>query len=138
MRPMRLVFEDKQKRIIRGQEEIGFSSFSSFHLFIVSARAKSKKQISPEETDDEDLYLKIDGKTFPKLTEPKRRIDSPAAFSGGTLHNLAKTVYYLVFLKGKEHFLFLTTDAPHKSAGLENIRIYTVNLSEEITVEVED
>jgi len=136
--PAQLIIRDDNRKTIKNREEIEFSSFSAFHLVVVAARAKSKKQISQKETDDEDLYIKIDEKTFPKLTDPARLIDSPAAFSGGTLHNLSKTVYFLVFLKGKDHRITLETDKPHKSATLENFKVYTVNLNKELTIEVEN
>lgn len=136
--PAQLIFRDEKKRKVRGEEEIEFSSFSLFHLVAVTARAKSKKQISEEETDDEDLYVRIERRTFPKLTNPSRLIDSPAAFSGGQLHNLSKTVYFLTFLKGKNHRLTLVTDKPHKSATLERLEVSTVNLNEKLTVEVEN
>lgn len=135
---MRLVFEEKQKRAIKGQEEVRFYSFSSFHLIIVTVRARSKKQISEEETDDEDSYVKIDDKTFPKLTDQRRLIDSPAAFSGGALHNLTKTVYYLTFLKGKNHTIILEADKTPGTATLESLIIYTLNLFDEtLTLETE-
>ena len=47
-----MVFEDKRKRVIRGREEIKFSSSSSFHLITVTARVRSEKQVSRGATDD--------------------------------------------------------------------------------------
>ena len=114
---MKLIFEDKKKRIIRNQEEINFSSFSSFHLIVITARARSEKQISKTATDDEELTVKIDGKAFPKLGSKEALLDSPAAFNGGQLHNLAKTVYFLTFLQGREHTITLETDPPHNTAA---------------------
>lgn len=86
---MKLIKENRQKRIIEGKEEIKFSSISSYHLIVLTARAKGEKQISESSTDDEELTLQIDDKTFPKLGS-KALVDSPAAINGGGVHNLAK------------------------------------------------
>ena len=135
---MRLIYQNKQRRIIKNREEINFSSFSSSHLIVVAARAKSKKQITESATDDEDLIVKIDEKSFPTFTDPKRLIDSSAAFSGGSLHNLAKTVYFLTFLKGRNHEIELITDEPSKTATLENIEAHTLNLDKALFLSVEN
>lgn len=133
---MILVYEDKKRRVIKGQEKINFSSFSSFHLVVITAGAKSKKQISSSATDDEDLIVKIDGKPFPKLNT-KRLKDSPAAFSGGQLHNLSKAVYYLSFLKGKDHTIILEADDPPEAASFENLEVYTLTSEKKTTLNVE-
>jgi len=135
---MPLIFEDRKKRVIKVQEEIKFSTFSSFHLIAITARVRSKKQISSSATDDEDLIVKIDNKTFPKSGESKRLIDSPAAFSGGTLHNLSKGVYLLTFLKGKDHRIILEADKPHNTAVLESLEVYTVNLGSTLFLKIEN
>lgn len=127
LQDMSLIFEDNNKRTIKIKEEIRFSSFSSYHLIIITTRAKSEKQLSQEATDDEDLKIKIDNKTFP--------VDSPAAFSGGKLHNLAKTIYFLIFLKGKDHEIILETDNPPGTAKFENLQIYALNLVEKLVLE---
>lgn len=134
---MQLIFEDKQKRVIKGREEINFSSFSSFHFISVTARARSAKQISKEATDDEDLIVKIDSKTFPVSAKNKRLINSPAAFSGGQLHSLLKTVFFLTFLEGKEHSVTLITDKPHDTATFESLEIYSLELNQSLTFEIE-
>lgn len=131
------VYEDKRRRVVKDQERISFSSFSSFHIVIITASAKGKKQISDRATDDEDLTIKIDDKTYPTLSHPDRLIDSPAAFSGGTLHGLTKTVYFLTFLKGKDHTLELTADRPSNTATFESLKIYTLNLGKELSLEIE-
>lgn len=128
------VFEDSRKRMVKIKEEIKFTSFSSYHLIVLTARVKSEKQMGQEATDDEDLILKLDQKTFPQLNS-ERLIDSPAAFSGGKLHNFAKTVYLLTFLKGKEHSLVLETDEPFNTATFESLKIYTLNLEGNLTLE---
>lgn len=132
------VYEDKNKRVVNGQERISFSSFSSFHLIVITARAKGKKQISDNATDDEDLVVKIDDKSFPTLSRPERLIDSPTAFSGGTLHGLSKTVYFLTFLKGKDHVVRLETDKPSHTATFESVEVYTLNLQKILSLKVEN
>lgn len=124
---MQLIFWDKQKRVVRGKEDIRFSGFYSFYLITVTARVKSRKQLSGEATDDEDLVVKVDSKTFPALGKVGRLVDSPAAFSGGRLHNLAKTVYFLTFLKGRDHKIVLESDKPSETATFEDLEVYTFN-----------
>lgn len=60
LKNMQLIFEDKQKRVIKDREDIGFSSSLSFHLIVLTTRARSEKQISQGATDDEDLIVKKD------------------------------------------------------------------------------
>lgn len=131
---MLLIHEDKRKRTIKNQEEIKFSSSSSYHLIILTVRAKAEKQISDLSTDDEDLIVRIDDKTFPQLGS-NRLLNSPAAFSGGALHNLAKTAYYLMHLQGKDHKIILKTDNPSGTATFEDLKIYTLDSIENITLE---
>lgn len=134
---MKLIFEDKRKRVISGKEEVAFSSSSSFHLVAVTARAKSEKQILGSETDDEELIVKIDGKTFPKLGSKEALLDSPAAFNGGRLHNLSKTVYFLTFLQDKDHTITLETDKPHNTATFEGLEVYTVDPDKILELKIE-
>lgn len=131
---MLLIYEDKRKRTIKNQEEIKFSSTSPYHLFILTVRAKGEKQISDSSTDDEDLIVQIDNKTFPQLGS-NRLLNSPAAFSGAALHNLAKTVYFLIPLQGKDHKLILKTDNPPGTAMFENLKIYTLDRIDKLTLE---
>lgn len=81
-----------------------------WYLINVSARVKSEKQISKGGTDDQDLRVEIDNRTFPHLTNPTRFFDSPAAFSGGRLHNKEKTVYFILHVYPGDHTLLLTPD----------------------------
>lgn len=133
---MNLVYSDKQKRVIHGQEQIEFSSFSSFRLIILTARARGEKQFTPPATDDEDLVVRIDNKNFPKLTDSHVLIDSPASFNGGKLHNLPQTIYFLTFLKGKSHKIILEADKPHSTAIFESIEVYTLDLSEQLVMNI--
>lgn len=135
---MKSILVDKQRRIIKNKNEIEFSSPLGFHLIAITARVKGQKQISPEATDDEDLVIKIDNKVFPYLTDSTRLIDSPAAFSGGQLHNLPKTIYFLTFLEGEDHTVTLLTDKPHNTATLENLEVYSLDSTDELVLEVEN
>lgn len=60
---------------------------------------------------------------------------SPAAFSGGRLHNLSKRVYFLTFLKGKDHEILLEADKPSGTASFENLLVYTLNPVEKLILE---
>lgn len=135
---MELIHQDKQRRIVKNREEIKFSSFSSFHLVAITARARSEKQISKQTTDDEELTVTIDDKTFPKLETIESLLDSPASFNGGKLHNLSKTVYFLTFLKGRNHTITLKTYEPHNTATFESLEIYTVRLEKTFTLHIEN
>lgn len=123
---MDLIFEDRKRRTINKEEEINFSSFSSFHLIAVTARAKGERQLSA--TDDEDLTVEIDGRAFPKLGTKKALVDSPASFSGGESHDLSETIYFLIFLKGRNHKIILKAEDPPGTATLESLEVYSVNL----------
>lgn len=131
---MLLIHEDKRKRTIKKQEEIKFSSTSPYHLIILTVRSKAEKQISDSSTDDEDLIVRIDDKTFPQIGSNKL-LNSPAAFSGAALHNLAKTVYFLISLQGKDHKLILKTDNPPGTATFEELKIYTLDRTDKLTLE---
>lgn len=132
---MLLKYEDKTKRVIKGEEEIKFSSDSGFHLVILKGRAKSEKQLNESATDDEDLTIQIDDKTFPQLANPNRLIDSPAAINGGRSHNFSKTVYFLTNLSGKDHKVILKTDDPVGAATFENLEVHTLDLNNTFTLE---
>lgn len=122
------IFGNSNRKTIEKEEKISFSSFSSLHLIKVIARVKGEKQLSG--TDDEDLYVKIDGKNFP--------IDSLGAFSGGKLHNLSETIYYLMFLKGKDHSIELITDLQPATAILEELEIYSLTPDKILLIETEN
>lgn len=125
---MQLILVDKQKRIIKNKEGIKFFSFSSYHLIAVTARVKGEKQLGQNHTDDEELIVRIADKVFPKLGSKEALFNSPASFNGGSLHNLAKTVYFLTFLKGRDHSVILETDKKPNTATFESLQVYTLNL----------
>lgn len=131
---MKFVYEAPKKKIVKNQDEIRFSSFSSYHLIILTARAKGEKQLGESATDDEDLTVQIDDKSFPKLGSDSS-IDSPATFSGGRLHNFAKTVYFLTYLQGKDHKLILNADNPPGTATFEKLEIYSLDPTDKLTLE---
>ena len=122
----RLVYQDKIERTIHGQEKIPFSSLSGYHLIVITARTKGEKQLGENVTDDEDLIVMIDNKTFPKRNSKDLK-DSPAAFSGGELHNLSKTICFLAFLYGTEHTITLLADKPYSTAAFEGLEIHAIN-----------
>lgn len=101
-----------------------------FYLIEISARARSEKQIDQNGTDDDDLRIEIDGRKFPKLENPERYFDSPASFSGGQLHNLKKTVYFLIFFSEGKHFLDFI---PDKTPVLENLSVYFVSVRHSVS-----
>lgn len=133
---MRPILKREESEVVTGQKEFRFKTSYSLHLIVVAARVKSIKQISSTATDDDDLIVKIDGKGFPSLANSSRLLDSPAAFSGGTLHNLSKTVYFLTFLAGKNHQITLVTDQASNTATLEKLEIYTLDTNELLNLEI--
>lgn len=133
---MEPIFTDRKRRTIKIREELKFSSYSSFHIIKLTARSKGEKQLGPDSSDDEDLTLTLDGQSFPKLHTKADLIDSPAAFSGGSLHGLAKTIYLLVFLKGRSHTLILNTDNPSGTAGFDELEVYTFRITDTLRLDV--
>lgn len=131
---MKPIFEEG-KNTINGEKSFKFQSPTGFHLIIISARVKGEKQISPVATDDEDLIVEIDNKTFPKLNQPNRKIDSPAAFSGGKQQNLSKTIYYLTYLQKDDHSIVLKT-GKLGTANLEKLEVYKIDLKPEFEWEL--
>ncbi|MEK7611240.1 MAG: hypothetical protein AAB486_02565 [Patescibacteria group bacterium] len=123
---MELIFADKNKRTIKGNEKITFSSSSSLYLLKLTARAKGEKQLGPNATDDEDLTIQIDAKIYPKLGNPSRFVDSPAAISGGKSYNLSQTTYFLTFLKDGDHQVTLSAENPPGTATFESLEVYTL------------
>lgn len=91
---------------------------SGWYLLIISARLKSKKQRGENETNDEDLTVGIDERVFPHPSSSGRLIDSPAAFSGGQLHNRLKTVYFITHLTFGDRTITLT---PQYGAEVEEV-----------------
>lgn len=101
---MDLLNESKR---IKGPLDLTFTVSGGWCLIAISARVKSEKQRGEKETNDEDLAVKIDNKTFPHPSSESRLIDSPAAFSGGQLHNKLKTIYFITYLTSGDHQITL-------------------------------
>lgn len=121
---MKLIFDDQYKRLIKEKEDISFTVESGgLYLIYLSARARGEKQLGS--SDDEDLRVEIDGEKFPKLTDQERYFDSPTAFSGGQLHNLKKTVYFLLKLDRGKHIISLVPDI---SATFETLTVFQTDL----------
>lgn len=121
---MKFIFEDQNKRLIKEKEDISFTVESGgLYLIYLSARARGEKQLGS--SDDEDLRVEIDGEKFPKLTNQERYFDSPTAFSGGQLHNLKKTVYFLLKLDRGKHTISLIPDI---SATFESLTVFQTDL----------
>ncbi len=123
-----LIKEEKFKKTVSQRFGFEFSiTAEGLYLIEISARARSEKQIGNNETDDDDLRIEIDGRRFAQLGEPARYFDSPAAFSGGQLHNLKKTVVFLCqFSEGKHVLAFI----PDREPTLEDIKIYQLKIEE--------
>lgn len=133
---MEFVFEDKKKRVIKGPGKINFSLASSFYLLKLTARARSEKQLGPNATDDEDLTIQIDGKTYPKLGNPGRLIDSPAAISGGKSHNLSQTIYFLTHLNEGNHQVTLSAENSPGTAMFESLEVSALEPSLSLSIGV--
>lgn len=119
---MQSVRQEKFNKKIKEKFDYGFEvEKEGLHLIKISARARSQKQISDNATDDDDLRIEINGRKFPKLDNSQRYLDSPAAFSGGQLHNLKKTIYFLINLsKGIHTISFIPDNEPY----LEELSIF--------------
>lgn len=134
---MKLITESSKKRTIITPEKIPFKTeVSGLYLLEVSARTRNEKQLSG--TDDEDLRIEIDQEKFPQLNNRKQNVNSPASFSGATLKNLKKSVFFLALLEPGEHILSLIPDI---SATLETIKIWQIEdtlIDLPLDVEAED
>lgn len=120
---MALVFNSNKQRKIIEKEDIQFSlKVSGLYLIEVTARTQGEKQLGTN--DDEDLRVEIDGRKFPQLKNPQRYFDNPASFSGGSLHGLKKTVFFILLLDSGERTISLIPDI---SAIVERIRVSQVS-----------
>lgn len=129
---MEIIFEDNKKRQIIGREEISLPVKTSGLYFLeVSARVKGEKQLGS--SDDEDLRVEINGKKFSALNNSSRYLDTPAAFSGGQLKNLLKTVYFFLEFAMGEQTVTLVSD---RSATFEGIKVTKLDLTTDGTAEL--
>lgn len=104
-------------------------------MITISARVKSEKQRGKDETDDEDLTVRINDKTFPHQISKGRLKDSPAAFSGGQLHNKLKTIYFILQLVPGEHRMNLE---PQHGAKIVEVTYEKVELEGAYGYDVKD
>ena len=125
---MKLVFSDSKSRQIRGQELVSFFiSEPSICLIEIRAKARGEKQLGG--SDDEDLKVEVDGLRFPTLSGQPRYFDSPAAFPGGKLHGLSKSVFFFLPLTNGLHGISIISDV---SASLEAVQVFQINTGEEV------
>ncbi len=123
---MQTIKEENFKKRINQKFDFSFDiPAEGLYLIDISARARSEKQIGNNESDDDDLRVEIDGQIFSSLSGKARYFDSPAAFSGGRLHNLKKTVIFLSQFSEGSHFL---TFVPDREPILEDIKIYQLKV----------
>lgn len=115
---MKAIFSDHKEKIIKTSQLIDFNIQSKgVYLIQVSAKTKDEKQLGG--TDDEDLRIEIDGHKFPLLSNQQRYFDSPAAFSGGAAHGLAKIVFIIIWLDTGNHQLNLIPDLAATVMGID-------------------
>jgi len=106
---MKPIFSDTKERKIVKTERVDFTlETAGIHLIEISAWAQSEKQLGT--TDDEDLRIEIDNRKFPFLGNPDKYFDSPASFSGGTLHGRKKTIFFVTWLAKGKHTVSLIPD----------------------------
>ncbi|PIZ66154.1 hypothetical protein COY14_00815 [Candidatus Roizmanbacteria bacterium CG_4_10_14_0_2_um_filter_36_9] len=110
------------KKLTFNTESVGW------HLLKVSARVKSEKQRGKNQTDDEELIVTIDDRTFSKLNTKQALYNSPAAFNGGKLHNKEKTIYFLLKLNKGEHSITLE---PQYGAEVMEVSYKPVHVSDD-------
>ena len=97
---------------------------AGIYFIEITASAKNKKQniyprwlwklplpvLSIFGKDDDDLYVRIDGREFPKLGGVRGLYDAPAAWSGTSLKNTSKTNIVILFLEKGAHTLVFHPD----------------------------
>lgn len=126
---MKQIFSDGTERKIVKPERINFTlETAGIYLIEVSARAQSEKQLGT--TDDEDLRIEIDNRKFPFLGNADKYFDSPASFSGGTLHGRKKTIFFVIWLPKGKHVVSLIPDT---AATLLEINVEQI--SEDSTID---
>lgn len=117
---MKVITENfKRRKIIKPENILFNAGISGLYLLEVAARARNEKQVGG--TDDEDLRIELDQKKFPQGNNRQQYFNSPASFSGATLKNLKKSVFFLIRLKQGDHTLSLIPDI---SATVETVKIW--------------
>lgn len=96
---------------------------NAYYLIQITARAKSEKQ--RKSTDDEEITIKIDDKTFPKLNTKEGLKNSPASFNGGKLHNREQLICFFIYLASGSHSIELS---PQYGDGAEVVEVGYVQI----------
>jgi len=101
---------------------------NAYYIIKIIGRAKSEKQRNS--TDDEEVTISIDNKTFPKINTKKGLLNSPASINGGNLHNKEKIIFFITYLETGQHTITLTPQ--HQDAEIINVSF------EEITINADN
>ena len=96
---------------------------NAYYLIQITARAKSEKQ--RKSADDEEITIKIDDKTFPKLNRKEGLKNSPASFNGGKLHNREQLICFVMYLANGGHSIELS---PQYGDGAEVVEVSYVQI----------
>jgi len=105
---MQLIFEDKNRRVVSGEERLTFSSFSAFHLFVIKVR------------ETKNFVLHIDNKETLNI-KPAREL---------------QIIYAVTFLQGKDHTLSLEKKQKNRSLTLESFEVFVLDLDAVLTLEI--
>ncbi len=124
---MQLIKQEKFNKKIAGEFNYNFNIESSgLHFIEIIASCKSWWQNLVKFISffkDDDLTVKIDGISFPKLDGRQGLFDSEVAWNGNNLKGLKKTNTFLLYLiKGQHTIQFLADQKPY----LETLKIYSV------------
>lgn len=105
---MKLIFEDKNKRIVSNKESITFSSFSSFHLFVIKVR------------EAKNFTFGLDKREIFNI-KPGREL---------------QIIYAVTFLQGEKHILSLEKKQKNGSLTLESFEVFGLQLDTALTFEI--
>ena len=122
---MFLIKEEKINRPIKDYYEFRFDvAEDGLYLIEIAARARSWKQNIFNFFDDDDLYVKVDGISFPKLNGKNGFFNGEVAWNGNNLKNCRKTNIFIIRLAPGAHKLEFKAD---QDPVLEDICIYGID-----------